>query len=219
MNHRFDLLIFDWDGTLVDSIDWIVHCVTVAANKSALKLPSVVAIKAIIGLSIQQAMRTLFPEVDSAALQQLVTDYSNEFSTKPITRADLFDGVYPMLLDFKRRGYQLAVATGKTRAGLNRALLGTGTADLFVITRCADETASKPNPLMINQIIDFTQVSQARTLLIGDSLHDLQMAHHADIAAVAVACGAHSAELLKAQKPLRCLSQTIELYTFIDGLN
>lgn len=217
MKDRFDLLIFDWDGTLVDSIDWIVHCVQTAARKCGCAIPPPQATKDIIGLSIQEAMNALFPEENSATQQQLVRYYSETFFSKQTTSADLFNGVEAMLIELKQTGYQLAVATGKTRSGLDKVLLSTGMTDFFEITRCADETESKPHPLMLEQIMQYTGISPQRTLMIGDSIHDLQMAQNANIAAIGVTCGAHSAEILRQYQPLFCLEQTTELLELITG--
>ena len=128
---------------------------------------------------------------------------------------DLFPGVYAMLVELKESGYQLAVATGKTRVGLQKALKATGTEELFCVTRCADETASKPDPKMLLEIIQHTQAAKERTLMIGDSIHDLQMALNAPISAIAVSCGANSAELLQQYHPLLCLQQPTELLNII----
>lgn len=217
MKDRFDLLIFDWDGTLVDSIDWIVHCVQAAAEEYGCAIPPSQAAKDIIGLSIQEAMNTLFPDVDSAMQKKMVSHYSQMFFSKQTTAKDLFDGVEDMLYQLKQAGYQLAVATGKSRAGLDKVLQGTGIGELFCITRCADETASKPHPLMLEQIMQHTGISPERTLMIGDSIHDLQMAQNAQISAIGVTCGAHSAEILQQYQPLFCLEQTTELLELITG--
>ena len=120
-----------------------------------------------------------------------------------------------MLKQLKTDGYKLAVATGKTRAGLKEALKATETEDLFCITRCADETTSKPDPQMLYDIIEHTQVSKERSLMVGDSVFDLQMAQNAQISAIAVTCGAQAAELLQSFKPLLCLRQPTELLNFI----
>lgn len=217
MKDRFDLLIFDWDGTLVDSIDWIVHCVQSAAKKCDCAEPLPQAVKDIIGLSIQEAMNTLFPEVDSAVKQQMVLHYSELFFSKQTMAEDLFSGVENMLIELKQSGYQLAVATGKTRSGLDKVLRGTGIGELFCITRCADETASKPHPLMLEQIMQHTGISPERTLMIGDSIHDLQMAQNAQISSIGVTCGTHWAEILQQYQPLFCLEQTTELLELITG--
>lgn len=217
MKDRFDLLIFDWDGTLVDSIDWIVHCVQSAAESCDCAVPPPQAAKDIIGLSIQEAMNTLFPDADSAIQKQMISHYNQLFFSKQTTAEDLFAGVEQMLIELKQTGYQLAVATGKSRAGLDKVMQGTGLADLFCITRCADETASKPHPLMLEQIMQHTGISPERTLMIGDSIHDLQMAQNAQISAIGVTCGAHSAEILQQYQPLFCLEQTTELLELITG--
>jgi phosphoglycolate phosphatase len=217
MKDRFDLLIFDWDGTLVDSIDWIVQCVQTAAQQCDCPIPQPQAAKDIIGLSIEQAVKTLFPSANPALKQQLATCYSDTFFSKQTTVDDLFDGVLAMLLQLQQKGYQLAIATGKTRKGLDKVLASTGVGDLFSITRCADETASKPHPLMLEEIMQHTQIKPERTLMIGDSVHDLQMALNAQICAVGVSCGAHPAHVLQRYQPLVCLSQTSDLLELIIG--
>jgi len=125
MKNRFDLIIFDWDGTLVDSIDWIVHCIQNAAINHNCPIPAAQAAKDIIGLSIENAIKTLFPTIDSETQQKLVNDYSQTFFSKQISRDDLFPGVYEMLQQFKQDGYRLAVATGKKSSGLAQAIEGT----------------------------------------------------------------------------------------------
>jgi len=211
MKNRFDLIIFDWDGTLVDSIDWIVHCIQNAAINHNCPIPAAQAAKDIIGLSIENAINTLFPSIDSQTQQKLVNDYSQTFFSKQISRDDLFPGVYEMLQQFKQDGYRLAVATGKKSSGLAQAIEGTGVADLFCTTRCSDQTASKPHPLMIDQIVAELGVSKQRTLMVGDSIHDLQMALNAQVASIGVSCGAHSELVLQQYQPLRCLSYPTDL--------
>jgi phosphoglycolate phosphatase len=215
MKNRFDLIIFDWDGTLINSIDWITHCLQNAAAQCNCPIPESQAAKDVIGLSINKAMQALFPDADEQTQKQLLECYSQKYSSKQITRDDLFPGVYPMLVQLKAAGYQLAVATGKTRAGLRRALQATETEDLFGITRCADETASKPDPRMLREIIKHTNATNERTLMVGDSIHDLQMALNAHISAIAVSCGAHSEEFLQQYNPLLCLQQPAELLNII----
>jgi len=217
MKKRFDLIIFDWDGTLVDSIDWIVLCLQTAAEQCDFPIPERQAAKDVIGLSIKNAIGTLFPGTDERIQNQLIACYSQAFFSKQIGRDDLFEGVFEMLVQLKQKGYQLAVATGKSRAGLQKALQATGTEELFCITRCADETASKPDPTMILDIICQMDAANERTLMVGDSIHDLQMALNAEIPAIAVSCGAHSEELLQQYNPLRCLRRPTELLDIIEG--
>jgi phosphoglycolate phosphatase len=215
MKNRFDLIIFDWDGTLVNSIDWIASCLQHAAEQCGIAIPEAQTAKDVIGLSINKAMQALFPEVDRQTQEQLVACYSQKYLSKQISPDDLFPGVYDMLVHLNEAGYQLAVATGKTRAGLQEALQATGTEELFCITRCSDETASKPDPRMLREIIQHTNTANERSLMVGDSIHDLQMAFNAHISAIAVSCGAHSEELLQQYHPLLCLQQPTELLNII----
>lgn len=209
------MIIFDWDGTLINSIDWITSCLQHAAVQYDCPIPEPQAAKDVIGLSIIKAMQTLFPEADKQRQEQLVSSYSRKYFSKQISQDDLFPGVYGMLVQLNEAGYRLAVATGKTRIGLQEALQATGTEELFCITRCADETASKPDPRMINEIIQHTSTAKERSLMVGDSIHDLQMARNAHISAMAVSCGAHSAEYLQQYNPLLCLQQPTELLNII----
>ncbi|MGJ0483088.1 MAG: HAD-IA family hydrolase [Methylomicrobium sp.] len=215
MKNRFELLIFDWDGTLMDSIGWIVHCLQTAADRTGCPIPTPDAAKDVIGLSIIRAMESLFPEAGPELREQLIRTYSQEYASRTLGPGDLFIGVRDMLEELNRTGYRLAVATGKTRAGLQKALLATKTENLFDITRTADETASKPDPKMLQEIMSHLEVAPARTLMIGDSSHDLQMAQNAQISAIGVACGAHSEEILQQYQPLLCLQQPAELLNII----
>ena len=211
MARRFDLIVFDWDGTLVDSIDWIVHCLQKAAGEYGCNVPEQQAAKDIIGLSIQGAMEKLFPGIDQKTQEQLIACYSQEFFSKQITEDDLFTGVNEMLVKFKKMGYFVAIATGKSRVGLDRAMKGTGLSDFFHTTRCADQTASKPQPDMLDQIINEMEVCKERVVMVGDSVHDMQMAINAGIASIAVSCGANSSEQLQQYNPLFNLQQTRQL--------
>jgi phosphoglycolate phosphatase len=215
MNNRFDLLIFDWDGTLINTIDWITHCLQTAAARCACTIPEAQAAKNVIGLSIQAATSTLHPDMDAETHEQLVQHYSHEYSSKQLSRADLFPNIVEMLVELKQAGYLLAVATGKTRHGLQEALRATATEDLFCVTRCADETASKPNPKMLLEIMQVANCVPERTLMVGDSIQDLQMAHNARISSVGVSCGAHSKDTLHQHQPLLCLPLATELLAYL----
>jgi phosphoglycolate phosphatase len=217
MKNRFDLIIFDWDGTLIDSIDWIVNCLQTAAKQCNCAIPEPQAARDVIGLSISNACSMLFPGVDQETLTRLTASYQQIYSSRQLGREDLFPGVYEMLVELKQSGYQLAVATGKTRTGLQLALQATDTEALFCITRCSGETASKPDPLMLHQIIQHAQAANDRTLMVGDSVHDLQMAKNAQISSIAVSCGAHPEDILQQYSPLMCLQQPAELLNIIRG--
>lgn len=216
MKNRFDVIVFDWDGTLVDSIDWIASCLQLAAEQCAYPVPEKQAAKDVIGLSLDKAIQTLFPDAELAIQAKLIDCYQTAYKTQEMGREHFFDGVYDMLLSLKASGYQLAVATGKTRAGLNRVLQTTETEDLFDITRCADETASKPAPQMLLEILSFCDSLSERALMVGDTIFDLQMALNANMASVAVACGAHSEILLREYQPLLCLKQPVELLNLLN---
>jgi phosphoglycolate phosphatase len=217
MKNRFDLIIFDWDGTLIDSIDWIVHCLQTAGKQCGCGIPEAQAAKDVIGLSITKACAKLFPGVDQQTLTQLTACYQQTYLSRQLNREDLFPGVYEMLVELKQSGYRLAVATGKTRTGLQEALTATDTEELFCITRCSDETASKPDPRMLHEIMHHANAANDRTLMVGDSTHDLQMAMNAQISSIAVACGAHPENVLQQYNPLLCLHQPAELLNIIRG--
>ena len=211
MKNQFDLIIFDWDGTLIDSIDWITRCLQNASNSTRHATPDYEAAKDVIGLSIERAIEALYPAANPDEVIELVNYYETAYFSKKISRDDLFSGVYEMLETLKQQGFKLAVATGKTREGLDEALNATNTLDLFCITRCADETQSKPHPRMLEEIMQVTNVPPQRTLMVGDSTHDLQMAVNAGIASIGVASGAHDSEQLKTYSPLHCFLQPTEL--------
>lgn len=217
MKKRFNLIIFDWDGTLIDSIDWIVRSLQYAAESCFLPIPEKQAAREVIGLSIDTAMAALFPKIDRNTGKTLVQYYNDAYYSRKLGREDLFPGVYDMLVKLNEAGYRIAVATGKTRKGLNHALAATGTQDLFATTRCADESASKPDPAMLMDIMRSINVPHSDALMVGDTAHDLEMAQNAGISSVAVTCGAHPKQLLKPYQPLTCLHQPAELLNFIEG--
>lgn len=215
MKNRFDLLVFDWDGTLVDSIQWIVESLHFAARDQGLPVPPDRLARSVIGLSLDQAMATLFPQAREADIAPLMDAYQRHYNSQPPGPESLFDGVPEMLDSLRGQGYKLAVATGKTRAGLDHALSATGAADWFHATRAAGETASKPDPLMLLQLMDELDVSPGRTLMVGDSAHDMQMAKNAGIDAAGVFCGADRREQILAFQPLLGLERTAELLEYL----
>jgi phosphoglycolate phosphatase len=160
-------------------------------------------------------METLFPQARAADIEPLMASYQHYYNSKPLGPEALFDGVPKMLDSLRLGGYKLAVATGKTRAGLDHAMSSTGAVDWFDATRAAGETASKPDPLMLLQLMHELDASPERTLMVGDSVHDLQMARNAGIAAVGVYCGADGPEQLLAFQPLLGLQRTAELAGYL----
>ncbi|QSA95770.1 HAD family hydrolase [Methylococcus sp. EFPC2] len=211
MKQRFDLLVFDWDGTLFDSIDWIVLSLQQAARENGLPIPDPSAAKSVIGLSIAEAMYGLFPGVEASRVERLIEVYRRHYESRAMGADSLFAGVSGLLERLREAGYKLAVATGKGRDALQHALHITDTSHLFDAWRTAEETASKPRPDMLLQLMDELAVSAERTLMIGDSVHDLRMARNAGAESIGVACGANSRDELLALEPLLCLEHTVEL--------
>lgn len=198
----YELLIFDWDGTLADSIGRIVECMQVAAAETGLVPRSDAQVRDIIGLGLPEAIAILHPELRSvAAIERFRRLYSEHYLRLEARPSPLFDGVRQSLARFRNAGFCLAVATGKSRRGLDRVLAGHGWERFFDVTRCADETASKPDPLMLNEILAHCRVQPQRALMIGDAVFDLQMAARAGVDAVAVSYGAQPAERLRHHEP------------------
>ncbi|MFC5696332.1 HAD-IA family hydrolase [Pseudomonas sp. GCM10022186] len=214
----YQLLIFDWDGTLVDSIARIVESMRVAADAGGLPWRDDTAIKGIIGLGLPEAIATLYPEIDDAqGIDIFRRRYGEHYNALESQPSPLFDGVGDALEAFRDQGYRLAVATGKSRRGLDHVLAGRGWLDYFDITRCADETASKPDPLMLREILAYCGVAAERALMVGDSPFDLRMAHRAGMDAVAVGYGAQPlAELLK-ESPKLAIERFEELRHWLEG--
>ncbi len=217
---NYDLLIFDWDGTLVDSIGRIVQAIWLAADACALPRRDEAAVKGIIGLAMPQAIRVLYPQLAKVTqvthFQQIYAEY---YLASESTPSPFYPQVVATLKHFREEGYQLAVATGKTRRGLDRVLTGHGWQDFFDITRCADETASKPDPLMLQEILAHCQVEPARAVMVGDSVFDLQMAARADITAVAVTYGAQPRATLQAEQPALIIEHFAQLASWLAAGN
>jgi phosphoglycolate phosphatase len=197
---QFDLIVFDWDGTLMDSTATIVQCIQAAARDLGLPVPDKRAASHVIGLGLADAMAAAMPDIDAKYYPRIVERYRHHYLGQDHDLT-LFDGVREMLSDLSQQNYFLAVATGKSRVGLNRALNATGLLSVFDATRCADETFSKPHPAMLQELTRELGQQMTRTLMIGDTTHDLQMALNAGAASVAVEYGAHPVHELTALQP------------------
>lgn len=206
---EFDLLIFDWDGTLMDSVAQIVGSVKAAARDLDVPEPSDEAARDIIGLGLPEAMRVLFPQVPEADRQALRQRYAHHFVSAPGGHSQPFAGAEALLRDQLAQGRRLAVATGKTRIGLDRMLAHTGWGDLFHATRCADETASKPDPRMLSELLAELQVPVGRAVMIGDTTYDLAMAEAIGMPSIGVTYGVHAPERLLQHRP-RALCDSID---------
>ncbi|MFT6925577.1 MAG: phosphoglycolate phosphatase [Psychromonas sp.] len=205
-NNKYSVIIFDWDGTLMDSIDKIINCVTQAAKLTDVVAPSAESIRNIIGLSLEKAMATLFPMLSFAKQAQLIETYRHQYTYLNKQETPFYPGIKVWLKLLKEQGYLLAVATGKGRKGLDRLLLQYEVTDLFSITYCADETLSKPHPLMLNNILKELEINAEQALMIGDSSFDLEMANNANIDCIGVTYGVHSESILSRYNPVAILS-------------
>ena len=208
MRRAVELIVFDWDGTLMDSAARIVSSLAVAASRVGLpRLPDA-QLRGIIGLGLDAAITELYPQATVSQKQALVRAYRQYFMHECDEQERLFEGVEPVLDSLSRSVPWLAVATGKSRVGLDRALRTTGLGHHFPVTRCADEAPSKPHPQMLQDIMDSVVVEPAATLMVGDTEFDLAMARQAGVRSVGVTYGVHSASRLLSQQPL-CLIDTI----------
>lgn len=214
---RYDVLVFDWDGTLADSIDRIVTSLQFASRTIMKTEIDAGSARDVIGLSLRTAIVRLHPELDSnEAIETVASAYSQHYLFDNPVPAPLFEGVVDMLHDLRARGYTLAVATGKSRRGLDRALDEHGLGPLFAATRCATEHRSKPDPEMLDDIVRTLGATHRRTLMVGDSEHDLQMALNAGIDAIGVTRGVHNEEVLGRHRPLACLDDVTDLPEFLN---
>jgi phosphoglycolate phosphatase len=212
---RFDLLIFDWDGTLMDSAGAIVHAIQAACTDLDLRVPDDAACRQIIGLGLTEALTALLPELPEAEHRRLVDRYRHHYLGQD-GEIELFPGVVEGIAALREAGFRLAVATGKSRQGLDRAFVHSGLRDQFEASRCADESFSKPHPGMVLELLDAMMVDAGRALVIGDTSHDLLMAANAGVAALAVSYGAHEAEHLAEHAPLACVESFPDVRAWIE---
>lgn len=207
---RFRLVVFDWDGTLADSTDLIAEAIRRACGAVGRPVPSPAAARYVIGLGLTDALAHVAPGLTAAEQRELAGHYRRHYlDGEP--DIPLFDGARDMLADLDASGFLLAVATGKTRAGLDRAIARNALAGRFHATRCADEGFPKPHPDMLLALMDRLSVGPRETLMIGDTTHDLDLARNAGASAVAVAWGAHDAAGLASREPLATVHSVGEL--------
>lgn len=201
MRKPYELLIFDWDGTLMDSAAAIAEALQAACADLDLPVPPTSEARYVIGLGLTDAMKHILPDLPEGDYPKVVDRYRVHFLQRD-DGTTLFDGAREMIEDLRERGYMLAVATGKSRRGLDRALQDTGLRSFFDTTRCADEGFAKPHPGMLVTILDTLATQAEHALMIGDTTHDLNMANAARVPAVAITHGAHERDALAACKPL-----------------
>jgi len=219
MKH-FPLLVFDWDGTLVDSIERIVTSLQYASKQSIDCTISNAEARDVIGLGLNEAIARLHPELDSIqnkdTLASIAEAYRQHYLYDNPVPAPLFSGVNELLDTLRSDGYTLAIATGKSRIGLQQSINEHQLADYFVTTKCAGENKSKPHPQMLHEILKELNFSASQTLMIGDSEHDLKMANNANVKCIGVTHGVHDAATLEKFKPLICLNNITALSGYLN---
>lgn len=196
-----ELVIFDWDGTLMDSVARIVSCMQKAATECYLSAPEQGAIHGIIGLSLDVAMKTLHPQINDEQSRQLISTYSELYKFRDETPSPLFEGARELIQSLHQNGKKLAIATGKSRTGLERVLAETELGSFFITRRGADEAKSKPHPLMLQMILDELNLRPEQAVMIGDSVHDLAMANNIGMRSVGVTWGVDKAVDLYHKQP------------------
>ncbi|MDF1629552.1 MAG: HAD-IA family hydrolase [Alcanivoracaceae bacterium] len=195
------LVIFDWDGTLMDSTGRIVECLCLAADDTGLPTLAADHARSIIGLGLPEAIRTLYPGIDSDDAEQMRQHYARHFIAAEEVPSRLFPGVRELLDELSDSGVTMAVATGKSRKGLDRVWRGSDLGGYFAASRCADESRSKPHPAMVNELLAQLGKAPHQALVVGDTSFDLQMASNAGVESVAMSWGAHPRELLAQYSP------------------
>ena len=211
---QYDLIAFDWDGTLFDSTAIITRCIQAAVADVGGTVPSDTAASYVIGMGLMQALAHAAPDVPPEKYPLLGERYKHHYFAHQhdIT---LFQGVLPLLADLRARQHWLTVATGKSRRGLDEALQAVELKGVFDGSRTADETAGKPSPLMLNELMREFGVDPERTLMIGDTTHDLQMAVNAGCASVGVSYGAHEPDAFHALQPLHIAHSVRDLHEWL----
>ena len=211
----YKLVIFDWDGTLMDSVDRIVSSMQSAAKTVGLVIPSNDEVKQIIGLSLNVGLDKLFSAITPAQVEAMLVQYKYQYLEGDNTPTPLFDNAMTLLSTLKKNSKLLAVATGKGREGLNRVLKISDTHHLFNTTRCAGEMPSKPHPEMLHSILAELEVAPHEAVMIGDTSHDLAMAQNAGIDSIGVTFGVHNKQILQQYAPKAIVDSISELHTLL----
>lgn len=207
----YRLLVFDWDGTLMDSLGSIVACTQAVIGELGLAGLPEETIRGTIGLGLRESIETIVPGCDDALFERILESYRRHWHEVYRDTPVLFAGVAEMLRGLAEEGYLLAVATGKSRRGLDHSLAQTGLADLFHATRTVDEAFSKPHPQMLLDILDELGVPATAAVMIGDTTYDLEMARNAGTAGIGVCSGSHCRPELEGFDPVACLERVVDL--------
>ncbi|MCX5592161.1 HAD-IA family hydrolase [Alcaligenes endophyticus] len=216
MSKAYSAVVFDWDGTVMDSTHSIATAIQLAAADIGLAVPSLEQASWVIGLSLESALYRAVPDLDAERMPLFIQRYRfHYFQRDPHLK--LFDGILPLLGELKQQGALLAVATGKSREGLNRVLQQSSLSHLFDSTRCADETRSKPDPEMLHQILFELNLDPEQVLMVGDTAHDIEMAKRANMDSLAVTYGAHDLSTLEQASPTVLVHSVGEMRHWILG--
>lgn len=213
----YKLVIFDWDGTLMDSVDRIVSSMQSAAKTVGLNIPLEHDVKQIIGLSLTTAFEELFLSITTEQSEAMLIQYKYEYLEGDNTPTPLFTNATNLLTQLKHRNKLLAVATGKGREGLNRVLQVSETSDFFITTRCSGEMPSKPDPTMLHSILDELNIAPHEAIMVGDTSHDLKMAQNAGVDSIGVTFGVHDRDILNEYNPKVVVDSLAELQALLLG--
>lgn len=213
--HKYKLVIFDWDGTLMDSVDRIVYSMQASAVALSFEPPSYQQAKQIIGLSLPKAIGTLFPSASEEQVKLLTVQYKHQYVEVNTTPTPLFDHALELLCNLKQADKLLAVATGKARAGLQRVWQVSDTEHFFHASRCADESISKPDPDMINSLLVELNIEKHEAVMIGDTSFDLEMAQRAGVDSIGVTHGVHDTSVLSKYQPRAIVDSLAELHQLL----
>jgi phosphoglycolate phosphatase len=216
MTKRYDLIVFDWDGTVMDSTAVIATSIQSACRDLGLTVPTDEAARHVIGMGLVQALQHAVPDAPEHLYQPLADRYRHYFLAQDQS-IPLFTGAAETIAELHEAGYSLAVATGKSRKGLDRVMDSSGLREYFHASRTADETFSKPHPAMLLEIMDELGMEPERVLMVGDTTHDLQMAINAGVDAVGMTYGAHPKDQLRELQPLALLDDFHELRTWLKA--
>jgi len=214
---NYKLVIFDWDGTLMDSVERIVSSMRSAAVDVGLPIPDAEKVKNIIGLSLPEAIMTIFPGCTDENVEQLVLAYKKQYVTVDNTPTPLFEHALELLEKLKQDNRLLAVATGKGRNGLERVMAESNTNAYFNNSKCADESTSKPSPDMILQLLNELNVKAENAVVIGDTVHDMGMAKNANVDRIGVTMGVHTRDELSLFQPVAIVDSLAELSSVLLG--
>lgn len=214
----YELIVFDWDGTLMDSTGHITQCMQAAIIQLSLEPRTDTEVKHIIGLGLNEAVQTLYPGATESLITELANTYREVWLNSP-HQTPMFDHAFTLVENLAKQDYFLGVATGKSRRGLNKMLDQTGLGNIFHATRCADECHSKPHPQMLEELMDYTGVTPKNTLMIGDTEFDLLMAHNAGADSLAISHGAHSIDKLNQCQPKALVDDLYQVEQWLNNLS